>query len=105
LTLRGHGLAGTKSRYSVDSLCPTAVPAKAQLPVRRFMTSFATGRSGMKREVFFFFFRHSDSNSVRGRWQEEHGLFDCCVIKLFINRIREQAESIFLKNANNSIRN
>lgn len=62
------------------------------------MTSFATGRSGMKREVFFF--RHSDSNSVRGRWQEEHGLFDCCVIKLFINRIREQAESIFLKNAN-----
>lgn len=48
----------------------------------------------MKTRVFF---RHSDSNSVRGRRQEEHGLFDCCVIKLFINGIREQAESSFLE--------
>lgn len=48
----------------------------------------------MKRGVFF---RHPGFNSVRGRWQEEHGLFDGCVIKPFINGISEQAESSFLE--------
>lgn len=37
--------------------------------------------------------------------KKEHRLFDCCIIKLFINGIWEQAESSFLKSANNSIRN
>lgn len=50
-------------------------------------------------------FRCSDFNSVCGRCQEEHGLLDCCLIKLFANDILEQAESSFQKNANNSTRN
>lgn len=81
---------------------PCQLKLSSPLPVRRLRTSFATECHGW-RQGYFSGTQIPTVSVEDGR--KECKLFDCCVIKLFINEIWEQAESSFLKNANNSIRN
>ena len=84
LAVRGHGLAGTKSRCKADSLRPTATTAKRQGQVRRLMSSFAMAGQVRRGEVLG---AQIPTGSVKAARKSRKGLLGYCGMKLFVNDI------------------